>query len=130
MRLDREKQKVKKNLAARELGSLCQFVQTEEARVAAEGQVTGDLTDHTYVTVVSLYPPAAEGMDTGCLSWIWRVKQCTVFVHLNPFILEKWTESETALQLCGSKYWVYTHLAPVSRDGEQMLETILDFTVS
>lgn len=57
-----------KNLAARELGSLCQFVQTEEARVAVEGQVTGDLTDHTYVTVISLIPPAAEGMDIGYFS--------------------------------------------------------------
>ncbi len=42
------------NLAACQLGSLCQFVQTEEARVAVEGQVTGDLTDHTYATGISL----------------------------------------------------------------------------
>lgn len=63
-----------KNLAARELGSLCQFVQTEEARVAVEGQVTGDLTDHTYVTVMSLIPPAAGGMDIGYFSWLSKSK--------------------------------------------------------
>lgn len=31
-----------------QLASLCQFVQTEEARVALAGQVTGDLADHAY----------------------------------------------------------------------------------
>lgn len=44
------------NLAACQLGSLCQFVQTEEARVAVEGQVTGDLAGHTYETGISLIP--------------------------------------------------------------------------
>lgn len=79
-----------KNLAARELGSLCQFVQTEEARVAVEGQVTGDLTDHTYVTVISLIPPAAEGIWTLAISpCSLRATQCTVFVHLNQFFSEK-----------------------------------------
>lgn len=44
------------NLAARQLGSLCQFVQTEEARVAVQGQVTGHLADHTYASDSSLIP--------------------------------------------------------------------------
>lgn len=44
------------NLAACHLGSLCQFVQTEEAQVAVEGQVTGDLTDHTYASGIGLIP--------------------------------------------------------------------------
>ena len=36
------------NLASCQPGSLCQFVPTEEAQVSVEGQVTGELTDHTY----------------------------------------------------------------------------------
>lgn len=59
------------NLAACQLGSLCQFVQTEEAQVAVEGQVTGDLTDHTYAAGISLIPPASlantRGHFSGCL---------------------------------------------------------------
>lgn len=62
------------NLAACQPGSLCQFVQTEEAQVAVEGQVTRDPTDHTYATGISLIPPPAshahsckhtECIDTG-----------------------------------------------------------------
>lgn len=44
------------NLAACQLGSVRQFVQTEEAQVAAEDQVTGDLTGHTYATGISPTP--------------------------------------------------------------------------
>lgn len=44
------------NLAACQLCSLCQFVQTEGAQVAVEGQVTGDLTDHTYAAGIILIP--------------------------------------------------------------------------
>lgn len=67
MEIDREG-----NLAACQLGSLCQFVQTEEAQVAVAGQVTGDLTDHTYATGISLIRPLhmhtpENALDAGCL---------------------------------------------------------------
>lgn len=52
------------NLASCQLASLCQFVQTEEAQVAVEGQVTGDLTDHTYTTGISLIPPASHAHNS------------------------------------------------------------------
>lgn len=58
------------NLAACQLGSLCQFVQAEEARVAVEGQVTGDLTDHTYATGISLIRPAST---CNCMYGLFRL---------------------------------------------------------